>query len=165
MEVDAKRAGVLVLSQRFSKGWSAAVDGGTAPLMRADGELQALALPSGNHQVVVKFRPWQFYLGALFSLAGLLAPLVLKSWRRLSSLLSRDSELLMSPRHSAWPRENDPTQRWDRRSSFVVCQAVTPWRGPDRPRKTLVCPTASPPNPGSTQIPRHQEFGISAQQA
>ena len=78
MEVDAKRAGVLVLSQRFSQGWSATVDGGSVPLMRADGELQAIALPSGNHQVVVKFRPWLFYLGAMLSLAGLLGPAFLE---------------------------------------------------------------------------------------
>jgi len=85
LEVDAKRAGLLVLSERFNNGWSASVDGSSARLLRADGELQAIMLPRGNHQVVIKFRPWLFYLGALFTLAGLAAPVILKSWRGLSA--------------------------------------------------------------------------------
>jgi len=85
----------------------------------------------------------------------------LPPWRAHFCVQRRVSEFLMSPRRFEWPRENDLTQRWDRRSLFVVCQAVTAWREPDRPRKAMVCPTSSPPKPGSTQIPRSQEFGDS----
>jgi hypothetical protein len=42
-------------------------------------------------------------------------------------LQRRDSELLISSRHSGCPRESDLTQRWGRRSFFVVCQAVAAW--------------------------------------
>ena len=64
---------------------------------------------------------------------------------RLEEMSRRISDLLKSPRHFERPRENDLTQGWDRRSFFVVCQAVRAWRGADRPRKTMVCPARSPP--------------------
>jgi hypothetical protein len=80
LEAAAAHQAVMVLSERYSAGWRATVDGNRVPLYRADGELQAIVLPAGSHQVTLEFAPRAFYLGAMLTLAGLLGPLI--SWFR-----------------------------------------------------------------------------------
>jgi len=71
-EVSSSKAGLLVLTDLAYPGWTAAVDGSPAELLRADGYFRAVALPAGAHRVVFRFRPTSFYAGAAVSLMALL---------------------------------------------------------------------------------------------
>ena len=81
--IDAATAtdGILVLSEMYYPGWTAAVDGVQEKIERADYTLRALALRAGKHRVVFDFTPPPFVAGAWISgstvivcLAGLLLP-------------------------------------------------------------------------------------------
>ncbi|MGH9315801.1 MAG: hypothetical protein ACRD1P_01645 [Thermoanaerobaculia bacterium] len=71
-EVACDAAGLLVLTDLHYPGWTVAVDGHRAELLRADGYFRAVALPEGAHRVVFRFRPVSFYAGAAASVAALL---------------------------------------------------------------------------------------------
>ncbi|HEX2578312.1 MAG TPA: YfhO family protein, partial [Aquihabitans sp.] len=57
VDVVADRPGLLVLSQAWAPGWSATVDGVAAPVVRADGVVQAVPVPAGTSTVVLRYRP------------------------------------------------------------------------------------------------------------
>lgn len=64
----------LLLSELFYPGWTALVDGGRVPILRADYLLRAIPLSAGRHQVSVEFRPKSLKIGGaitLVTLAGL----------------------------------------------------------------------------------------------
>ncbi|MBI5955641.1 MAG: YfhO family protein [Chloroflexi bacterium] len=63
--------GVLVLSEVYYPGWRVFVDGREDRLLLADFALRAVALPAGEHRVVLVYDPWTFKAGALLSLASL----------------------------------------------------------------------------------------------
>jgi len=46
----------------FSNGWQAYIDGKEAPHFRADWTLRAMRIPSGEHEVVFKFEPQDYFL-------------------------------------------------------------------------------------------------------
>ena len=71
-EVTSDATGLLVLTDLYYPGWTVAVDGNRAELLRADGYFRAVAVPAGTHRVVFRFRPVSFYAGAAVSLAALL---------------------------------------------------------------------------------------------
>jgi uncharacterized membrane protein YfhO len=52
------------------------VDGQTVPLLRANHAFQAVAVPAGRHELVLRYRDRAFQLGAVLSL-GTLAGLAL----------------------------------------------------------------------------------------
>jgi hypothetical protein len=54
--VSASARGWLVLSQAYHAGWHAKVDGGTVPIVRANGPMCALPVPEGSHRVELRFR-------------------------------------------------------------------------------------------------------------
>jgi hypothetical protein len=64
--------GWVVLSDSFFPGWEAAVDGRNTKLLRADGALRAVAVPSGPHAVTFRYRPAAVGRGRLVSLLGFL---------------------------------------------------------------------------------------------
>jgi hypothetical protein len=70
-EVTSDATGLLVLTDLYYPGWTVAVDGHRAELLRADGYFRAVAVPAGVHRVVFRFRPVSFYAGAAVSLAAL----------------------------------------------------------------------------------------------
>jgi hypothetical protein len=67
----AAREGYLVLSDRYSDGWTATVDGAPAPVLRAEYMFRAVAVPQGEHRVEFRYRPASVRIGLLTSLAGL----------------------------------------------------------------------------------------------
>lgn len=61
--------GILVVSQADVPGWRASIDGRPSGLYRAYGLVQALVVPSGDHDVALEYRPASFAIGGRISLA------------------------------------------------------------------------------------------------
>jgi hypothetical protein len=68
---DSPRDGYLVLSDTYRPGWSASVDGDSAPILRAQTALRAVPVPSGKHRVLFLYRPASLRLGAAVSVVSL----------------------------------------------------------------------------------------------
>lgn len=84
--VDAPSAGWLVLAESWYPGWTATVDGREAPIVRANINQRAVAIPAGTHRVAFVFRPRSLARGAMVSglaLACLVASAAF-AWRRRS---------------------------------------------------------------------------------
>ena len=77
-------AGLLVLTDRHYPGWTATVNGRTAPIYRAAGYLRAVSLPAGRTEVVFRFVPRSMIAGGVGTVLGLLtfAGLLLAGRRR-----------------------------------------------------------------------------------
>ena len=59
IEVGAVRPGVLLIRAAYDPGWRATVDDEPAPVLVADGFLQAVEVPTGPHEVVLRYEdPW-----------------------------------------------------------------------------------------------------------
>lgn len=56
VHVEAPQGGVMILSERFSPGWHASVDGKPATIMKADFILSAVELPPGAREVRIEYR-------------------------------------------------------------------------------------------------------------
>jgi hypothetical protein len=67
--------GFLVLTDQFYPGWEALVDGEKVEIFRANYLFRSVALSAGRHEIVFRYRPMSFRLGATLSLAGLLTML------------------------------------------------------------------------------------------
>lgn len=84
IEVDSRGPGLLVLRDALRAGWSATVNGASAPIHRADVLFRGVEVPSGRSVVVFSFTTPGLTLGAvtcLLSLALLLMP-ALGTFRR-----------------------------------------------------------------------------------
>jgi len=57
LDVTADRVGLVVLSQSWFKGWTATVDGSSAPVVRTDGLILGVPVAAGHHHVVFRYRP------------------------------------------------------------------------------------------------------------
>lgn len=68
IRVQAPEAGWLVIADTAYPGWQAAIDGAPAEILPADGAFRAVAVPPGEHQVELAYRPALFRAGALLSL-------------------------------------------------------------------------------------------------
>lgn len=73
LDVHACGDGYLVISNSYYPGWRAEVDGTEVPIHRADYALQAIRIPSGQHQVALRYRPRSFQIGATLTVLGLLS--------------------------------------------------------------------------------------------
>ena len=67
--------GVLVLRDSFASGWEARLDGRPVPVLRANGHYRGVAVPPGDHEVVWRYAPPRFRIGAVVSAASLLGVL------------------------------------------------------------------------------------------
>ncbi len=63
---------VLVVSEAHFPGWRVTVDGRPAPLLRADGALLAVRVPSGAHEVEFVYHPEALLIGGVISALALL---------------------------------------------------------------------------------------------
>jgi hypothetical protein len=81
------KAGFLVLSEVFYRGWEASLDGGPIPVEQVDYLLRGVRVPAGEHRIEFKFAAHSFRRGAWWSLAGVMFLLVGAVWysRRLAS--------------------------------------------------------------------------------
>lgn len=68
----ADRAAFLVLADNHYAGWEATVDGEAALILRTNHTFRGVAVPSGEHEVVFRFRPGRMYAGFWIYLAGIL---------------------------------------------------------------------------------------------
>jgi hypothetical protein len=73
LRVETPRDRVLVVSNSWYPSWRAAIDGLPAPMLKADGGLQAVAVRAGRHVVDLSFDTGLFTAGCWTALGGLLA--------------------------------------------------------------------------------------------
>jgi hypothetical protein len=83
--VDSSSDGLLVVAYGCLDGWQATVDGRDTPVVRTNGLVLGVPVPSGRHEVRLRFEPPGLRVG--FLLAGLgmvaaVAPSSVRSWRR-----------------------------------------------------------------------------------
>ncbi|TAL11964.1 MAG: hypothetical protein EPO02_02970 [Nitrospirae bacterium] len=72
VRVTTPQPAVLVLLDAFDRGWTAALDDGTAlPILRANGLVRAVVVPSGTHTATFTYRTPLLAAGAWASLVGL----------------------------------------------------------------------------------------------
>jgi hypothetical protein len=62
--VDQKRDGILMLNDQIYPGWNAYVDGKTTEIWRGDYLFRAVLVEKGQHEVIFKYEPLSFYIGA-----------------------------------------------------------------------------------------------------
>jgi hypothetical protein len=92
--VEARAAGpaLLVLAERFDRGWSVEVDGAPRPLLRVDGLLRGVELSTGVHRLAFRYRTPGAAIGQRITLGtfGLLGFGLVVAWRarRRSSRIS-----------------------------------------------------------------------------
>jgi len=67
LRVHAASAGLLVLSEIYYPGWVATVNGKTVPIHPVDHTLRGIAVPAGEDQVVLLYRPATVAAGAALS--------------------------------------------------------------------------------------------------
>lgn len=75
-----KQPGYLVLLDTYYPGWKASAQGRPLPIMRADYNFRAVALPAGRFDVRFRYEPASFSLGVLLSFCS--AALLLAVWKR-----------------------------------------------------------------------------------
>ncbi|HEX7499749.1 MAG TPA: YfhO family protein, partial [Polyangia bacterium] len=66
----AQHAGYAVLLDEWTPGWTATVDGASAPLQRADVVFRAVPIPGGDHVVEMRYQTPGLRAGAMVSLGG-----------------------------------------------------------------------------------------------
>ena len=72
---DLTREGLLLVNEIYYPGWEASVDGKPVEILPADYTFRALAVSSGSHRIVMRFRPPHLWLAgsiSLLTLGGLL---------------------------------------------------------------------------------------------
>jgi hypothetical protein len=86
---DAPSPGVFVLKDSFYPGWSATLDARSVDVVRVDGMVRGVIVPTpGQHEVIMRYRPLSFMAGLVMSAAAALALVGLVAWdvlRRVSS--------------------------------------------------------------------------------
>lgn len=65
----------IVFSEMHAPGWRATLDGGPTTVHRANVALMAVAVPPGEHEIVLRYRPRSIALGIGLSLTGVLIAL------------------------------------------------------------------------------------------
>ncbi len=61
---------LLFLSDAYDAGWQATVDGKIAPILRADYDFRAVAVPTGDHTIIFTYFPERLQLGLYIAAAS-----------------------------------------------------------------------------------------------
>jgi hypothetical protein len=77
IQVDAPANAVLSIAQPYYPGWSATLDGQPTEILEAYGALDAVAVPSGTHTVMLTYNPLTYRVGAILSLVTWAALVIL----------------------------------------------------------------------------------------
>jgi hypothetical protein len=80
LDVSAVEPTLVVIAQSFFPCWRAYVDGHATKLWEANHAFQAVEVPGGRHQVVLKYRDNWFHTGAVISGITLLGCLIFGLW-------------------------------------------------------------------------------------
>jgi uncharacterized membrane protein YfhO len=72
IRTEADSAKLLFLSDAYSGGWKAFIDGNETEILRADYVFRAVSVPPGTHTVIFRYHPDSFRFGAYLSLASLI---------------------------------------------------------------------------------------------
>lgn len=80
MTTSALSIKLLVLSDTYYPGWTAAIDGKRTPILRANYAQRAIVVPAGNHTIRFDYKPVSVKIGILISILGILAT-SLAVWR------------------------------------------------------------------------------------
>jgi hypothetical protein len=73
VETDFNEPGYLVLTDAYSSGWKATVDGAPAVVQRANIAFRAIRVAAGRHRVVQVYRPESVAVGLAVSMLALIA--------------------------------------------------------------------------------------------
>ena len=99
---EAAAPGLLVVSEAYSGGWRASIDGEPASVLPTNHALRGVPLPAGTHRVDLRYDPPSLRLGLLVSgvsSAAMLAVFALAGWARLRRVQGRNAPVVMaSPR-------------------------------------------------------------------
>ena len=71
INLNLENQGFMVLSDAFSPGWQAKLNGENIKIHQVNGGVKGVLLPSGSHQLVFNYLPSSFVLGAKISLVSL----------------------------------------------------------------------------------------------
>ncbi len=85
-EVDLLREGIAVFPGNYAPGWRAWIDDRPAEVMEANLFAKGVLVPSGSHEVVLRYLPRSFVWGAAISVATIL---VMLSWAGVSYARSK----------------------------------------------------------------------------
>ena len=86
---DPSAPGLLVLSDSFYPGWKAFVDGKGTEIHRVNYVMRGVVLSPGNHEVVFRYDPLSFKVGALISATSVILLVAFLFWTRLSRTAQR----------------------------------------------------------------------------
>ncbi len=70
LRASSTSGGYLVVMDAFDPGWTAQLDGQDTPLLRANRAFRAIAVPAGEHEIRMLYRPLSFRVGMLLSGIG-----------------------------------------------------------------------------------------------
>lgn len=73
IDATATHPSLLVLTDTVYPGWTATVDGKTAPIQRVDYLLRGVSIGPGHHTIVMRYQPASWRIGWIVSLVSLLA--------------------------------------------------------------------------------------------
>lgn len=76
ISVDAKNNALLFLTENYSNGWRASVDGKNVSILRADYTFRAIGIKGGKHNVKFWYDPWSFKLGVYLAIGGMIGILI-----------------------------------------------------------------------------------------
>jgi hypothetical protein len=77
VETQMETPGLVVLSDRWDKGWRADLDGKEAPILIANHAIRGVVVPQGTHRIVFRYQPASFIWGIRMAV---LALLIIVSW-------------------------------------------------------------------------------------
>lgn len=80
VDLESEGEGLLVVNDSFFPGWEADVDGVATTILRVNGRVRGVKVPSGSHRVTMRYRPDSFRIGLLISLASLIVALPVSRW-------------------------------------------------------------------------------------